>query len=64
MESYVWDPKCSIKGDDIPLKKDDHSVDSLRYCVFTHKISTYDYQAHVKLQQNWMQNRFQSYRNF
>lgn len=58
VESYVWDPKASIRGEDIPLKRDDHAVDALRYAVFTHKISVYDYQSHQKLQQNYMQNRF------
>jgi PBSX family phage terminase large subunit len=58
VESYVWDPKASLKGEDAPLKKDDHSLDSLRYAVFTHKISSYDYQGHQKLQQNYMQSRF------
>ena len=40
IESYVWDPKCSVKGEDAPLKKDDHAVDALRYAVNTHKIPT------------------------
>ncbi len=58
IESYVWDPKASEKGEDKPLKKDDHAIDALRYAVYTHKIATYDYQAHNKLQQNYMQSRF------
>jgi PBSX family phage terminase large subunit len=29
--SYVWDEKASLKGEDKPLKVDDHSVDGLRY---------------------------------
>jgi phage terminase large subunit len=64
IESYVWDPKASEKGEDRPLKKDDHALDALRYAVYTHKITTYDYEMHAKLQQNWMQNRFQANRNF
>lgn len=58
IESYVWDPKSAIKGDDEPMKKDDHGIDALRYSVFTHKISTFDYQGHVKMQSQYMQNRF------
>ena len=58
IESYVWDPKCSERGEDKPFKKDDHCLDALRYAVFTHKISTYDSQAYAKSQQNWMKNRF------
>lgn len=58
IEGYVWDSKSCLKGEDRPLKVGDHAIDALRYASFTHKISVYDYQAHAKLQQNWMQNRF------
>lgn len=44
IESYVWDPKSADKGYDEPLKKDDHAVDSLRYAVHSHKVSTYTQQ--------------------
>ncbi len=64
MESYVWDSKAAIKGDDRPMKQDDHAIDSLRYAIFTHKIAVYDYQAHNKIQQNWMQNKYQRSSNF
>ncbi|AEG14710.1 phage terminase, large subunit, PBSX family [Desulfofundulus kuznetsovii DSM 6115] len=33
---YSWDPKAQEKGEDKPLKQDDHSVDSLRYCLVSH----------------------------
>lgn len=39
IESYVWDPKCAEKGEDAPLKKDDHTIDALRYAVNTHHIA-------------------------
>lgn len=32
---YSWDEKASGKGDDIPIKADDHSLDGGRYAVFT-----------------------------
>lgn len=64
IESYVWDSKAADKGDDAPLKKDDHSVDSLRYAIYSHKISTYDYEAHAKAQAEWMQNKYQRRSNF
>ena len=38
IESYVWDPKEAAKGFDAPLKKDDHSLDALRYALQTHKV--------------------------
>lgn len=59
IESYVWDSKASERGEDAPLKKDDHSIDSLRYAVYSHKISTYDYEAHNRRQQEYVKNRFQ-----
>jgi len=58
IESYVWDSKATEKGEDKPLKKDDHSIDSLRYAVYSHKISSYDYAAHAQRQKEWMQNKY------
>lgn len=46
LESYVWDPKASIKGEDKPMKKDDHCIDAARYVSFTHKVSTFNPFAH------------------
>jgi PBSX family phage terminase large subunit len=31
MQSYAWDEKKAERGEEAPLKKDDHSVDSARY---------------------------------
>lgn len=33
MEGYVWDPALSKKGEDAPLKQNDHAVDAMRYAV-------------------------------
>jgi hypothetical protein len=55
--------KAAEKGEDKPIKKDDHSIDSLRYAVYSHKISTYDYQAHAKLQESWLRDKYQVTRN-
>ena len=46
IESYVWDPKAADKGYDEPMKKDDHSIDALRYAINTHKVSVYSPYAH------------------
>ncbi|WP_245740744.1 PBSX family phage terminase large subunit [Nonomuraea maritima] len=35
MAGYAWDDKKAEKGDDAPVKVDDHSVDALRYAVHT-----------------------------
>lgn len=32
---YAWDPKATEKGEDAPLKVNDHEVDALRYAVHT-----------------------------
>lgn len=33
MQSYVWDPKASKNGKELPLKQNDDAVDALRYVV-------------------------------
>jgi PBSX family phage terminase large subunit len=33
IQSYAWDPKAADRGEDKPLKVQDHIVDALRYCV-------------------------------
>jgi PBSX family phage terminase large subunit len=33
MQSYAWDSKASDRGEDKPIKKDDHCTDSLRYSL-------------------------------
>jgi len=33
IQSYAWDPKAADRGEDKPIKKDDHAVDSTRYLI-------------------------------
>nr|WP_202122286.1 PBSX family phage terminase large subunit [Streptomyces sp. BA2] len=33
LPGYSWDPKATERGDDAPIKVDDHSADALRYVV-------------------------------
>ncbi len=33
MQSYAWDPKAADRGEDKPIKKNDHICDALRYAV-------------------------------
>ena len=35
LQSYAWDPKSAERGDDKPIKKNDHASDSLRYALAT-----------------------------
>ena len=58
IETYVWDIKKSEKGEDAPIKKDDHSLDALRYAIYTHKITPYQPYKHNPME--YAQKRFQS----
>lgn len=40
---YVWDPKAVEKGEDAPLKVDDHAMDAERYGVFSSRSTWQDY---------------------
>jgi PBSX family phage terminase large subunit len=58
IEGYVWDENKVEKGDDAPLKRDDHAVDALRYAVATHKINRFDLDEYnqrrnMSMQQQW-----------
>ncbi|MEU1168131.1 hypothetical protein ABZ372_51270 [Streptomyces sp. NPDC005921] len=33
LPGYSWDPKATERGEDAPMKVDDHSADALRYAV-------------------------------
>lgn len=46
IEGYCWDTKAAEQGDDKPIKKADHLIDCLRYCVATHKVATYNPHGH------------------
>jgi phage terminase large subunit len=58
VESYVWDSKYTERGEDEPLKKDDHSVDALRYAVATHKVSTFDVNEYNRKHDNYMRDKY------
>jgi len=58
IESYVWDSRSADKGWDEPLKQFDHSVDSLRYIIATHKVSVYDAYKNQNNQYQIPENRY------
>jgi PBSX family phage terminase large subunit len=35
IQTYSWDPKAADQGEDKPLKKKEHILDSLRYSIYT-----------------------------
>ena len=39
--SYVWDDKARARGEDKPLKKNDHHGDTLRYGYYTYKLHSF-----------------------
>jgi PBSX family phage terminase large subunit len=56
LQSYCWDSKKAERGEDVPLKKNDHCVDAGRYVCFTHKVAKYNPFNHNPDQ--YRQNRF------
>lgn len=56
IEGYVWDSKKSAQGDDEPVKKADHSIDAIRYAIYTHKPAVYNPYAHNPSE--FIKNRF------
>lgn len=35
IQSYAWDPKAAERGEDKPIKKNDHICDALRYAIYS-----------------------------
>ena len=58
IENYVWDTKKSQQGEDAPVKKGDHAIDALRYCLASHKVNTYQPYKHNP--NDYLNKRFQS----
>lgn len=46
IDGYVWDPKATERGEDAPLKQNDHGVDALRYAV---KTTQHIWRPHIKI---------------
>lgn len=58
IEGYVWDDKKSEKGEDAPMKVNDHAIDALRYAIYTHKVSVWNNEAHMKNQERYWKERY------
>lgn len=56
LEGYVWDTTAAKKGEDKPLKQNDHCIDAGRYVSYTHKVTQYNPYTHNPNQ--YTQNRF------
>lgn len=62
IETYVWDKRKAERGDDEPVKRADHAVDALRYAISSHKVAVYDPYKHTEQQQEWMKNKYDTFR--
>jgi PBSX family phage terminase large subunit len=58
IEGYSWDPKAAERGEDKPIKKDDHCVDALRYALASHKVATYQPYKQNHNQDQYRTNQF------
>lgn len=52
-QTYRWDEKVSLKGEDKPIKENDHALDSLRYALYTHFINDYENITSKDLDKMW-----------
>lgn len=50
--SYTWDEKAADRGEDKPIKQNDHAMDALRYFVYT--VIFKDKKAKVVKRPSWM----------
>ena len=64
IEAYSWDSKKSERGEDEPIKKNDHCMDALRYALYSHKVSTYDPYKEKDYNKDYIKNRFESRRYY
>ncbi|HXB10963.1 MAG TPA: PBSX family phage terminase large subunit [Bacteroidia bacterium] len=58
IEQYVWDKKKADKGEDAPLKQNDHCLDALRYSIISHKPAKY--QPYLHNPNKYINDRFRS----
>lgn len=64
MEGYTWDSKAAEKGEDRPVKKNDHCIDALRYPIHTHKPVVFDHINYTRSMKDYRSNRFEFKSNF
>lgn len=52
-QTYRWDEKFGLKGEDRPIKENDHALDSLRYALYTHYINEFENITPKELDNIW-----------
>ncbi len=58
--TYVWDEKASQRGEDKPVKRNDHALDALRYAIFTEFFQTIGDTTMSAIDAQRMEKRFSS----
>lgn len=58
IQGYVWCDRAAKKGDDEPVKQNDHAIDALRYACYTHKVATYNPYKQDHNPDEYLANRF------
>jgi PBSX family phage terminase large subunit len=58
IQGYVWDDKAAKKGEDAPVKLNDHCLDAIRYALYTHKVSTYQPYKETHNPEEYQRGRF------
>ena len=56
LEGYVWDTTAAKRGEDKPVKQNDHCIDAGRYVSYSHRVTQYNPYNHNPNQ--YTQNRF------
>jgi PBSX family phage terminase large subunit len=64
VEGYVWDDAKAKRGEDEPVKSNDHAVDALRYAIASHKIPGFNPDNLYRKQQISMQQERYGFRGF
>ena len=52
-QTYRWDEKFGLKGEDRPIKENDHALDSIRYALYTHFLNEYENITPKELDNMW-----------
>ncbi|MFB5619515.1 MAG: PBSX family phage terminase large subunit [Nitrosopumilus sp.] len=52
-QTYRWDEKAGLKGEDKPIKENDHALDSLRYALYTHFNQEYQEYTAADIDKLW-----------
>lgn len=58
IQGYVWCDRAAKKGEDAPVKQNDHAIDCVRYCIFSHKVPTYNPYKDEHNAEDYQRNRF------